>query len=76
MFTELKGLEAVLQFMTMAELRVAQLQFGEGGGILNGMHSNWIGFVVGVKQGNERDGVLLEYLVATVSENEGYVLLG
>ncbi|KAK8799151.1 hypothetical protein WA171_005899, partial [Blastocystis sp. BT1] len=55
------GLEAVLQFMTMAELRVAQLQFGEGGGVLN----------VGVKPGNEREGVILEYLVATVSENEG-----
>lgn len=28
---------------------------------------------MGVKPGNEREGVILEYLVATVSENEGYV---
>ena len=71
--TELKGLEAVLQFMTMAELRVARLQFGEGGGVLNGSYFSRVEFTVGVKPGNEREGVILEYLVATVSENEGYV---
>ena len=46
--TELKGLEAVLQFMTMAELRVAELQFGEGGGVLNGSYFSRVEFTVGV----------------------------
>ena len=40
--TKLKGLQSVLQFMAMAELRVAQLQFGEGGGVLRGVFVNCI----------------------------------
>lgn len=73
--TKLKGLQSVLQFMAMAELRVAQLQFGEGGGVLRGVFFKLYLIVVGVKPGSERMGVTMEYLVVTASENEKYIWL-
>ncbi|KAK8806725.1 hypothetical protein WA588_005528, partial [Blastocystis sp. NMH] len=58
------GLQAVLQFMVTADVRLAELQFGEGGSVLR----------LAVKPGNEREGVLMEYLLVTAMENEGLSL--
>ena len=55
-----QGLLVVLQFLQLAEIKLIQMQFGEGGSVLR----------LGSKPGCEKAGIEVEYLLVTAPEEE------